>query len=1150
MRKILLSTFLSIGLLMLCVSGFAQERSINGIVTSTDNAGLPGVTITIKGTNKATQTDPSGRYSITGEKGQTLRFSSVGFLAQEVVIGDGTSLNIQLSSSQSTLSDVVVVGYASQRKGNLTGAVSSIDVKKTLGSRPIADVGRGLQGSATGLSVVIPSGEVGSDPIIKIRGQIGSIYGGSAPLILLDNVEIPSIQIVNPNDIESITVLKDAASASIYGSKASFGVILITTKKGAGGGKAQVNYSNNFSWQNVWKDLKMADVNALKYTVDAAERIGIVTPRGAFYYVDRESYQKAVAWKEKYGSTIGPDDPTVFGRDWYVKSGTTQKMGVRTYDPYDYMVEEWAPTQQHNLSVGQTIGKTSYNLGLGLLNQSGMLKPAKTDRFTRYNASLKVSSEINKYLTVRGGALYSRRNKEYAYATNSTTADPWYYLYRWSSTYPLGYDQNGDPIRSPWSETAAANTANILQNYANVSLGTTVNVTSNWKVDFDYTFSNQDETWKRPGTRFTARNSWAAPVLRLDANGNQVYVDSTGNVVTSTATGAMRAYDLSKETYTAVGTNPDHFARTATNFFSHTINAYTTYNLNVKEDHSFKFLLGLNRVTAQTEWQSSQITTLLDINNPQFSFGTGTPTIGGDKIWEAQLGYFGRINYAFKNKYLVEGNLRYDGSSKFPESLWWRWYPSVSAGWIATEENFMQWVKPVVNTLKVRASWGSIGDQSVDPGLYISTLPNGQSSWIGGIGSRLFFATTPTVVAADIQWQDIETKNIGMDVTLLNNNITLSVDVFQRNTKNMIVPKEGIPLTLGADAPRGNYGALQTSGWEIALDFNHRFKNGFGINFRGNVSDAKSILESYGSGTQVTGNYNGRTVGEIWGYRTDRLYQLSDFELDANGKPKSFKLSPAESALYGKVDANGNPTGPTVYKLKSVDGKKPVYQPYLQNSANFLFGPGDVKFKDINGDGEINNGAGTLANHGDLEVIGNSTPRYEYGFRLGADYKGFDISAFFQGVGSRKIWGDGMLASPGYNTGDGAMPEAIAGNYWTPNNTGAFYPAAYDNGVNNAINNMQVQDRYLLNMAYLRLKNLTIGYSLPKSVLSKAWITSLRVYVGAENWVTWDNVGDLPIDPETINGYSMWNTTNYNSGRTGMGIPAFKSLAIGAQLNF
>jgi TonB-linked SusC/RagA family outer membrane protein len=1142
MRKILRFTFIPIGILLLSLTGFAQEKTVTGTVTSSsDNAALTGVTVSIKGTNKGTVTDAAGRFSIAAEKGQTLQFSYVGYQPQDVVVGNENAISVNLTALPNSLTDVVVVGYSSQRKGNLTGAVSSIDVKKTLGSRPIADVGRGLQGTATGLSVTIPSGEVGSDPIIKIRGQIGSIYGGSSPLILLDNVEIPSIQVVNPNDIESITVLKDAASASIYGSKAAFGVILITTKKGVTGAKPQINYTNNFSWQNVWKNLDMADVDGLKYTVLAAERIGTTSETGAFYYVDRAAYEKAVEWKNKYGNTIGSNDPTVFGRDWYVQGPQNRKMGMRTYDPYDYMIKEWAPTQQHNLSVGLKTGKTSFNLGLGLLDQSGMTKPAKKDKFSRYNGSLKISSDINKYLTIRGGALYSRRNKEYAYATNSTTADPWLYLYRWGPFYPFGYDENGQPVRSPWSEMAAANTANILQNYSNYSLGSTVNITNNWKVDVDYTFSNQDESWKRPGTRFTARNSWVAPTPRVDANGNAVYVNNEGKVVSSTDPGAIRAYDLTYETYTAPGSNPDHIARTVTNFFSHTINAYSTYNWNFKEDHAFKFLLGINRVTAQTEWQMSQITGLLDINNPQFNFGTGTQTIDGGKAWESQLGYFGRINYGFRNKYLLEGNLRYDGSSKFPEELWWRWYPSVSAGWVITEEKFMEPVRSTVNSLKVRASWGSIGDQSVPNTLYLPIMPNGQSTWIGGNGARLFYVGSPNAIDANIQWQDIVSKDLGVDVALLSNKINLSFDLFQRDTKNMIVPQEGVPLTFGAGAPRGNYGSLTTKGWEITLDINHRFKNGLGINFRGNISDAKTTLEAYGSGTQVTGNYNGKDIGEIWGYRTDRLYQLEDFELDANGKPIQITLTAAESALYA---------GKKVYKLKGTNGKKPVYQPYLQNSSNFFFGPGDVKFKDINGDGEINNGSGTLADHGDLEIIGNSNPRYEYGIRLGADFKGFDINAFFQGVGSRQIWGDGFLAIPGYQSGDGAMPQAIAGNFWTPENPGAFYPAAYNNAGSSTANNMQVQDRYLLNMAYLRLKNLTLGYSLPKSAIQKAWITSLRVYVGLENFITWDHLNGLPIDPESINGYSMWNTSNYNLGRTSIGIPAFKSISAGLQLNF
>ena len=1013
MQRLLRQTVLSIGLLFSCLALFGQERMISGTVTADNATPLSGVTVMVKGTNRVTQTDASGRFTISAATGQLLALSYVGYPGKEVTVGSSNTLDVDMGAAGTTMQDVVVVGYGTQRRGNLTGAVSTVNVDRTLGGRPIPDVGRGLQGAASGLSVTIPSGEVGSDPIIKIRGVIGSLQGGSSPLILLDNVEIPSIQVVNPNDIESITVLKDAASASIYGSKAAFGVILITTKKGVRGGKPQINYSNNFSWQNVWKDLDMADINGLKYTVDAAERVGTTTPTGAFYYTTRESYERALAWKQKYGNTIGANDPTVYGRDWYVNpANSAQKMGVRTYDPYDYMVKEWAPSQQHNLSIGHTVGKTSYNIGLGILDQSGMLKPAKSDKFTRHNLSMKVSSELNKFITIRGGALYSRRNKEYAYVTNSTTADPWLYLYRWSSMYPLGSDENGDPIRSPNSEVAAANTANILRNYLNASLGSTINITNNWKVDFDYTYTNQDETWKRPGTRYTGRNSWSAPVARFDASGNRVYVNGEGQVVPSTATGAMPAFDLNKETYTAPGAAPDHFIRRAENFFSHTINAFTTYNLNIKQDHAFKFILGVNRVTATTEWQSSQINQLLDINNPQINFGTLNPAVDGNKSWEAQVGYFGRVNYAFRNKYLIEGNLRYDGSSKFPSSLWWRWYPSFSAGWVASEEKFMDWAKPVLSSLKFRGSWGTIGDQSVPNTLYLSLIDPGQSSWIGANGTRLFSASTPSSVYSNIQWQDIETKNIGVDLGIFKNKINVSLDVFERNTNNMIVPQEGIPLTFGVSPPVGNFGSLQTRGWEFTLNMNHTFSNGLGINFRGNISDAKTILNNYGSGTQVTGNYNGKDIGEIWGYRTDRLYQLSDFELDANGKPILITLTAAESAIHA---------GKQAYKLKAVDGKKPVYQPFLQNSANFRFGPGDVKFRDMNGDGEINNGNGTLADHGDLEVIGNCTPRYEYGFRLGADFKGVDFSAFFQGVGRRQIWGDGDLAIAGYHSSDGAM---------------------------------------------------------------------------------------------------------------------------------
>ena len=1115
------------------------QQTVRGNVSSAEGP-LQGVSVTVVGGSGATSTDNGGNFTISAAEGSILRFTMIGYATQDLVVSSST-ISVTMEVSDQSLDEVIVVGYGTQRKGNVTGAISTISVKENLEGRPIADIGRAIQGAAPGLNIVIPSGEVGSDPRIRIRGQIGSFAGGAQPLVLLDNVEIPSIQLVNPDDVESITVLKDAASTAIYGSKATFGVILITSKKGTGAERVNVNYSNNFSYQNPWKDLEMGDVNALKYTVDAVERVG-GNVAGAFYKVDRESWERAVEWKERYGSSLGLNDPTVYGRDWYFDPTRNFKFGVRTYDPYDAMVKEWAPTQQHNLTIGGTSGKTSYNLGVGLLDQSGMFKPAKVDQFSRYNASLRVNSEINKYVTARAGVLYSQRDKQYPYVTNSTTADPWLYLYRWSPLYPMNNDENGDPIRSPASEAAAANTASWKHNYVNLNLGATFNVMENWTVDVDYTFANQEHIWDRPGTKYTMRDSWVAAVVRNDASGNPVYVNREGQVVPSTDPGAMRAYDLPYHTYTGPGAAPDHIYKLSENLYKHTVNAFTTYNLDVDNDNHFKFMLGLNRVTDNWANHFTQVTNLTDIVNPQFPYGIGTWTGGGGEFWEAQLGYFGRVNYAYKNKYLVEANVRYDGSSKFPTNLKWRWFPSFSAGWVLSEEGFMDWSRTVVDQLKFRGSWGMVGDQQVLNNLYVPSMSTGQSTWIGADGTRANFVGTPNAVSASITWQQKVDLNLGVDARFFNNKFGFTFDWFRNDMQNAIVPAEGVPLTFGTGAPQGNFGSLRTTGWELAMDFNHRFNNGLGINARANISDAKQVITSYGSTQGVNSNYVGRTIGEIWGYRTDRLYQWDDFDLDADGNLQLITLTEAESAKYA---------GRRAYKLKpGPNGEKPVYQAFLQNSADFFFGPGDVKFLDVNGDGELDNGSLLLDNHGDLEKIGNSTPRYEYGFRLGADFKGFDFSVFLQGIGSRQIWGEGFLAIPGFHASDGAMPAAIVDNYWTPENTGAFYPAAYNNAGSGTSNNMQIQDRYLLDMSYLRLKNVTLGYSLPATTLQRVGVNSLRVYVALENFLTWDKLGGLPIDPEEIQGFSMWNGTNYNLGRTGMGVPTFKSASFGVQLNF
>lgn len=488
-----------------------QSQAISGVVTDANGEPVIGASVSEKGTTNGTITDINGKFSLNVKPGAVLKVTFVGYKPHEVKAT--RTMKIILKEDSELLDEVVVVGYGTQKKENLTGAVASVDVNKTLSSRPIADVGRGLQGTTPGLSVVIPSGEIGSDPTMKIRGQIGSINGGSAPLILMDNVEIPSIQMVNPDDIESISVLKDAAASSIYGAKAAFGVVLITTKKGAKQESINVSYSGNFSWQNISKKMEMGGIDALEYSVEAFKRVG-GTVAGAFVQITEEGLVKAKEWDQKYGGKLGPNDPYVYGRDWYVDANN-RKIGLRTFDPYDYMIKEWTPSMTHNLSVNGKSGRTTYNIGFGYLDQTGLMKPAKDDDFKRYNGSLRISTDINKYVTVRAGAMYSKREKRYAYATSSTTADPWLYLYRWGPNMPMGYDDEGNIIRSPHSEVAQANTASRAYNYINVNVGATVNIMKNWKLDIDYTHAANEYVLKTPGTRYTALNSWGGAVAKM-----------------------------------------------------------------------------------------------------------------------------------------------------------------------------------------------------------------------------------------------------------------------------------------------------------------------------------------------------------------------------------------------------------------------------------------------------------------------------------------------------------------------------------------------------------------------------------------------------------------------------------------------------------
>ena len=1127
--------FLTVG------NAFAQNITVTGKVTDKSGEPIVGAYVIVQGTSTGASTDLDGAYTLNAPANGVLEFSSLGYETVAVPVNSRSVIDVSLADDALMLQETVVVGYGTQKKENLTGAVASINTSKQLESRPIADIGRGLQGATPGLNVRIGNAEVGSDPIMRIRGQVGSSEGGSSPLILMDNVEIPSINLINPDDIESISILKDAASASIYGAKAAFGVILITTKKGnKESEKINVTYSGNMAFQNMAQNYEVAGSEGLHYTVEAAERVGTYTPTGAFWLIDRAGYNASKAWEEKYAD-LDPDSPFTYGRDWYVDA-SNRKIGVRTFNPYHYLVRDNAPTQTHNLNIAGSKGNTNFNISLGYLDQTGMMKTTDYDKYSRYNANVRVSTKINNWLTVRSGLMYSKTEKNWSYATNSTTADIWYYVYRWGPTYPLvKQDEYGNNLRNATYETSVGNKASKTNAYTSANVGTTITPVKNWNIDFDYTYANSTVGYFYPGTRLTAGDTWSAALDYKDENGVQPNVANEWaqyNLLGSSLPAKM----LNCYTYTSATATLNSVYQDSYTGERNTYNATTTYDLNIKDAHKMRFMLGMNAVQYTETGVWGRKIGLLDVTNPQFDLATGTQTSGGGHSWNSQLGFFGRINYNFKERYLLEANLRYDGSSKFPTELQWRWFPSFSAGWRVSEEPWMAGIKHVISGLKLRGSWGSVGDQSVGSSLYIPTMGLNNSTWIHN-GAKDIYYSTPAAVSSSITWQDIQTLDLGLDLTLFNE-LNITFDWYRRDTKNMIVPAEGLGIGFGTTAPKGNYGSLRTHGWEVAVNYGHMFDNGFSLSATATLADAVSTITEYGQATDISGWYNGKTYGEIWGFEVDRLYQNEDFARDANGNLIEIKTEDGYKA-YQQVD----PNAPT--------------QGYL-NNGSLIFGPGDVKYKDLNGDGVINKGTSSIRDaegnpdHGDLTVIGNTTPRYEYSFRVDMEWHGVDLGIFFQGVGKRDMWGSSSLTLPGFNSSDGSMAAAFANDFWyetiengqvVDSNYDAFYPRAA-NCSGGSTFNMQVNDRYLLNMAYLRLKNVTLGYTFPAKWMNKANIQKLRLYISLENFLTFDKLNGLPVDPEVMPVVSFYNSSNYNSGRAALGTPAFKTASFGLQITF
>ncbi len=1064
-----------------------QSITVTGVIVDANGEPVIGASVVEKGTTNGGITDIDGRFRISVKTGSILQISYVGYKSQEIKATP--NMKIILIEDSEQLNEVIVVGYGQQKKVNLTGAVASVDVNKAIDSRPITDIGRALQGAVPGLTVTTSSGEIGGAPTIKIRGSVGSPNGSANPLILVDNVEITDISLVNPDDIESISVLKDASSASIYGARGAFGVILITTKSKQKHERLSVKYSNNFAWRTPTVKPKQlpgwqqADIN-LKGVQNG------VTPANSYsvignLVIDAAGVEKMKEYWDKYGfgDQFGPE--IVEGRD-FDWDGTGMHM-YRTWDWYDMYVKDWMPQQSHNLSINGGNGKTNYNISLGYIHQEGLTK-VNPDKYTRYNGNVSINSELNKYVSVRAALMYTRADFDKPYNYNSDLYDAMYYLYRWQPVYPYG-TLDGKEFRSALTELKSAPMQTKEREYVRLTGGVTIKPIEGLTIDIDGVYSTVE----------TREHKYGTPSLVAGYNIFSAY-------------SSLDALKASYSNY--VSSSHDFTQQISGRTEALTGNFIATYGKRLG-NHDFKVMAGSNIEKSEYKYFWGKRMGLLSTEKPELNLATGDQTTSSDHTWWAVAGFFGRINYSYKDRYMIELNGRYDGSSRFPSGQRFAFFPSMSAGYRISEEPFMQTLKPYLSSLKLRGSWGTIGNQDVGTDRFVSTLSTAQDSWIID-GQKVQSTGMPTLVSSKLHWEKVSTLDFGFDARFFDDALGVTFDWYNRKTSD-ILTTANVPWALGASAPYENMGTIETPGWELAIDYRHSFNNGLTIGVGASISDYKTKVTKwtnntsmplYGSGGQgwwsSTYFKEGMILGDIWGLQFDRFLTEADFNADGSlrtGLPDQTQVFP----------------------------------------KNYRFAPGDVLYKDIDDDGKITKGVNTNE-PGDLSIIGNALPRYQVGFNFDASYKGFDFNIFFQGVLKNNLWAAGNQVLPGFTSGEPYYEGAE--DYWTPENQDAFYPRPMTYG-QATTGNYQVNDRYMLNMAYLRCKTLTIGYSLPKTLLSKVKIQNLRIYFTGENLFTFSGIKP-DIDPEIGIRYVGTSADQRNFGRS---YPYQKSISFGLQLS-
>jgi TonB-linked SusC/RagA family outer membrane protein len=1048
------------------------QKNISGTVTDAETGDpLAGVNILVVGTSSGAATDAKGHYSLSVPSLQdSLRFSFIGYQTQTVAINGRTTINVLLKSTViASGNQLVVVGFAQQKEQNITGAVNQISSKE-ISSVPMTNLSQGLQGFAPNVNINLTNGSPFESPAINIRGATSIGEGGEA-LVLIDGVEgDPSM--INPKDIKSISILKGPAASAEYGARAAFGVVQITTKTGVKKGfSIDVGTNVGFKQQAVKPDLVSNGYTFLKYFNKSYINALNTPPHQINKTPFPNGYLEAFKKHEE-----DPSLPDVIVND------QGQYEYFANTDWFHKLYSDKILSQEYNVSASAGNGRSNFILSGRYQGQGGLFR-YNSDKYNMYNLRGKGNIQLFPWLKVTDNFHFAR--KYYYTPIPRGGAGIWAYL-----------EANAAPS-SPMLNPDGTLTEPAVYGVGGFYYGKNRKILKNQII----------------GNKIQLEGDFLDNELSL--KGNFSFRNTINNVSTRRV---QTPYSVSPGQILYIDKSSNYLALDKGNTNYYTLNFVSEYKRTLGRRNNIDFIIGTNYEKKRNNVANLQRNGLAFPNaeNINLALGNSIQTSGSYYEWKI-FGAFYQLNYNYNERYLLTLSGRYDGNSRFPASQRYGFFPSFSAGWLISQEPYWHVSNKLISELKIRGSYGSLGNGNITPYTYQQILGIHRQSRIID-GTQPQYINNPVPLPNGLTWETVTTSNIGLDLAMFSNRLKLSGDAYIRKTKNMFTAALTPPRVFGAPTPEGNYADLKTTGWGAELSWSDHFNNvggkKFGYSISLNISDNKAKITRFNNpNKKLSDFYVGETLGEIWGYVDEGIFQ-SQQQID-------------DHANQGKF-----------INFNDFDGKPR---------------PGNLIYKDLNHDGVINNGDNTVDNPGDRRIIGNSHPRYRFGIRINLNWANFFISGFFQGVGRRDwypsseadfFWGQ-------YNRPYNLIPkwQLKKGGIWSKDNPDGFLPlyTGYQS-LNNSLTNTQT--RYLMNVAYIRLKNLQVGYNFSPKYLTKAGIQKAEIYLNGQNlWYYSPLQKTAPnIDPE--NGIS--NPGNGFNGAFGDGLnyPILRSVSLGVSITF